>query len=411
MDKPENLRKIRDLRGASEASHGPGHPQPAVSSIWQQRSFEATPDVLVVGAGIVGLSSALFLKRMEPRARVLVLERGAFPEGASVKNAGFACFGSPSELLADIDAEGEDVALARVEARWRGLRTLRRELGDAAIGLRNVGGHELFRHGDALYTRVADRFDALNEALTPILGPQPFQWAPPTRFEHFHNVHAVAHTPLEASIDTGLMMHALLRRCQREGVLVRGGCQVLGLEEEGAAVCVRLADGASLRSSRVLVATNGYTARLLPALNIRPARAQVLLTEPVPGLRVSGCHHLEEGYYYFRDLDGRILLGGGRNLDFEGETTDREGTTEHIQQALEDLLRDVILPGRDVAIALRWSGIMGFGPSKRPFVGRVTPHIHAAVGMGGMGVAIGMELGRQAAGLVWAGDGHGPTTS
>jgi hypothetical protein len=38
--------------------------------------------------------------------------------------------------------------------------------------------------------------------------------------------------------------------------------------------------------------------------------------------------HLEKGYYYFRNINDRILLGGGRNLDFEGETTTSHDTTE-----------------------------------------------------------------------------------
>ena len=93
--------------------------------------------------------------------------RGPYPSGASVKNAGFACFGSPSELLADIEKEGLDMALARVEMRWEGLLNLRAELGDYQIGFEPTGGHEVYRTHDALYTRVLEKFDALNDSLLP----------------------------------------------------------------------------------------------------------------------------------------------------------------------------------------------------------------------------------------------------
>ena len=72
----------------------------------------------------------------------------------------------------------------------------------------------------------------------------------------------------------------------------------------------------------------------------------------------------DKGYYYFRNIEDRILLGGGRNLDFETETTTAFGETEIVQNKLEQLLKEVILPNHDFKIAHRWSGIMGLGNSK-----------------------------------------------
>ncbi|MBK9701346.1 MAG: FAD-dependent oxidoreductase [Flavobacteriales bacterium] len=105
-------------------------------SIWEQRSFGAPVHLAVVGAGLVGLWAAVHARRRWPHRRVLVVERGPHPAGASVRNAGFACFGSPSELLADLAAEGEQAALARVAERWQGLLELRRELGMPSSGSR-----------------------------------------------------------------------------------------------------------------------------------------------------------------------------------------------------------------------------------------------------------------------------------
>ena len=58
-------------------------------------------DYLIVGSGIVGLTCAIQLKAKDPEARVVIVEQGDRPSGASIKNAGFACFGSVSELLDD----------------------------------------------------------------------------------------------------------------------------------------------------------------------------------------------------------------------------------------------------------------------------------------------------------------------
>ncbi|MCB0817018.1 MAG: FAD-dependent oxidoreductase, partial [Flavobacteriales bacterium] len=96
-----------------------------------------------------------------------------------------------------------------------------------------------------------------------------------------------------------------------------------------------------------------------------------------------------------------ILLGGGRHLDKTGETTLEEGTSPVIQQALETLLREVILPDREFTIERRWSGVMGFGrQGKEPLVERLGNRIVTAVRLSGMGVAIGPRVARRAVELL-----------
>ncbi len=371
-------------------------------SIWEQRHFHRRADLTVVGGGLVGLFTALFHQRRHPHHHVLVLEKGAHPAGASVNNAGFACFGSPSELLADIAAEGQDIALARVEERWKGLLELRAELGDAAIGFEATGGHECFEAHDPLYTRVAQGFDALNIALRPILGEAPYRWddGAIARFG-MQGVDHLVRCDLEGPLDSGALMRTLLGKATGEGVLFRGGAEVRTIEDGPAGVSLRLADGSSLEAERLVVATNGYTAGLLPDAGIVPARGQVLLTGPVPGLRLRGTFHMQEGYIYFRDHQGAVLLGGGRHLDPAGERTAEAGTTAPIQGHLETLLREVILPGTDFNIVRRWSGVMGFPrQGKAPVVERRSERVVLAAGLSGMGVAIGIRVARRAAGMV-----------
>lgn len=370
-------------------------------SIWESNHFHRQPDLVIVGAGIVGLFTALFHKRTFPHHHVLVLECGPFPSGASVKNAGFACFGSPSELLADLANDGADAMLARVEERWKGLLELRKELGDAAIGFETTGGHEVYAAHDPLYTKVADGFDRLNEQLRPVFGNDVFHWddAAIPRFG-LAGVQHVVRTDLEGPLDTGLMMGTLLQKVLGAGVLVRTNAHVTGIEEQTSAVGIVLANGEIVNAANVVVATNGYSKALFPELDVQPARSQVLITEPVQGLKLKGTFHYDEGFVYFRDYNGRVLLGGGRNLDIAGETTAEDATTPLIQNELERLLREVILPGKTVVVAQRWSGIMGMGASKSPIVQHMGPRVVVAVRLGGMGVAIGIRVAKQAAGMV-----------
>lgn len=350
----------------------------------------------------MGLFSALFHKRAHPQDHVVVLERGAHPSGASVKNAGFACFGSPSELLADLEKEGADVALARVEERWRGLLELRHEMGDARIGFEPSGGHEVYRTGSPLYPRVAEGFDGLNDALLAIFRKPVFRWddAGIAR-TGLRGVDHLVRTDLEGPIDTGLMMGALMGKVAEAGVLIRPHSAVTRIDDGSAGVDIALADGAVITADQALVCTNGYTPGLLPQLDVVPARGQVLLTGPVPQLKLRGTYHMDEGFYYFRDHCGAVLLGGGRDLDIAGETTMADGITPPIQNALEQLLREVILPDQPFTIDRRWSGIMGFGAkSKTPIIERVSEHVGVAVRLGGMGVAIGIRVARRAAAMM-----------
>ena len=152
------------------------------------------------------------------------------------------------------------------------------------------------------------------------------------------------------------------------------------------------------------ICTNAFTPQLLPGEDVVPGRGQVLITEPVPGLKFKGIYHFDKGYYYFREIDGRVLFGGGRNLDFSGEATTNMALSTIIQTDLEQKLAEIILPGTPFRIAQRWAGIMAFGANKYPTVRAFSARVYGAFRMGGMGVALGSEVARQLAGLVHTGN-------
>jgi glycine/D-amino acid oxidase-like deaminating enzyme len=134
--------------------------------------------------------------------------------------------------------------------------------------------------------------------------------------------------------------------------------------------------------------------------NVQPARAQVIITKPINNLKIKGSFHLQEGYYYFRNIDDRILIGGGRNLDFSNEKTMNFGQTDLIQNKLEEILKTIILPTTSFEIDQRWSGIMGVGDKKKPIVKQISNHVFCGIRLGGMGIAIGSLVGRELAALV-----------
>jgi len=80
-------------------------------SIWEKESFYAPKDVIIVGSGFAGLWCAYYLKKRKPKLSVAIVDRGIIPAGASTRNAGFACFGSLTELLQDAQKNGEEKML------------------------------------------------------------------------------------------------------------------------------------------------------------------------------------------------------------------------------------------------------------------------------------------------------------
>jgi gamma-glutamylputrescine oxidase len=149
-----------------------------------------------------------------------------------------------------------------------------------------------------------------------------------------------------------------------------------------------------LNAAQVLVCTNAFARTLLPDLDILPARGQILLTEPIENLKIKGAFHFDEGFYYFRNLGNRVLLGGGRNKFLEEEQTFSVDVSDHIQQELERFLKEIVLPGIPIRISLRWSGTMAVGKEKNPLVQKINDRVFCAVRMSGMGVALAPELGK-----------------
>ncbi|WP_343695830.1 FAD-dependent oxidoreductase [Flavobacterium sp.] len=367
-------------------------------SYWELKNWFTNIDYTIVGSGIVGLHTALRLRERFPVAKILVLERGMLPQGASTKNAGFACFGSLSEIMDDLKTHSEEDVVALIEKRWKGLQLLRKRLGDQAIDFKPHGGYELFLKEDEFgFNECISKMSFINEILKPLFKAEVFS-KETDRFGFGNIQDYLIFNPFEAQIDTGNMMQELLRQAVSENILILNQQTVNSFSDAGNQVEVAL-NNFSFKTNKLLFATNGFANSLTNGA-VNPARAQVLITEPIHNLDIKGTFHLDKGYYYFRNINDRILLGGGRNLDFETETTTEFGQTEIIQNKLEDLLKNVILPNQDFQIAHRWSGIMGVGNSKSPVVSQLSENVFCGVRLGGMGVAIGSLIGTELADLI-----------
>jgi glycine/D-amino acid oxidase-like deaminating enzyme len=370
-------------------------------SFWEKNTYFNNIDVAIIGSGIVGLNAALNLKKKDKKLKIVVLERGFLPMGASSKNAGFACFGSPSELLDDLKSHSESEVFSLVEKRWKGLLRLTKNLGKETIDFHNWGGYEVF-DAKSEFTRCANEIDFLNKHTSAIIGKKVVYKVADDEIKTF-GLKRVKHLILntaEGQIDTGKMIAALVKKVRSMGVEIINGFDVGKIEDNESGVVIFSKDEIEINAKKVIIATNGFAKQLLPTYDVKPARAQVLVTKPIKNLKLKGTFHYQSGYFYFRNIGNRLLLGGGRNLDFITEETTDFGLTLLVQNTLDDMLKNMILPYAKPEIEMRWSGIMGVGNQKKSIVRMVSKNIFCAVRMGGMGVAIGSLVGEEVAQLV-----------
>lgn len=367
-------------------------------SYWEIKSYLANVDYTIVGSGIVGLNCALRLRDRFPKAHILILERGFLPQGASTKNAGFACFGSLSEILDDLKTHSEEEVVQLIEKRRNGLTLLRETLSDKAIDYQQYGGYELFdRNDQENYAYCMSKMEDVNSMLKPYFDHPVFEVKHnPFGFKNIYE--KLSFTSFEGQIDTGKMMRSLTDLVLSKGILILNSTFVEEFKELHQNVYIKT-NNFDFKTNRMLICTNGFASKLINA-DVKPARAQVLVTKPIKNLPIKGTFHLDKGFYYFRNVDDRILFGGGRNLDFKTEETIEMNQTELIQNKLEELLKSTILPNTPFEIDYRWSGIMGVGESKKPIIKQLSTNVFCGVRLGGMGIAIGSHVGRELADLI-----------
>lgn len=377
-------------------------------SFWEKETFFAQQDVIIVGSGFTGLWSALQLITQHPEYKITILERGLIPTGASTRNAGFSCFGSPSELLSDIDAMGEEKMWQLVEKRFNGLTEIRNHFTDIEIDYDDCGGYECFTDNSDDWQQSHTNLPLLNRVLKKITGVDTiFKIADDKLTDFgFKGFQHLIENKAEGGLHSGKLIQALLKKVTSSGVQVLTGIEVnnfITLNSSVEVNCVTNEMGNApytFKTKQLLLCTNAFTKKLLPDLDIVPNRGQIFITEPIQGLPFRGTFHFDKGYYYFRNVGDRLLIGGARNKAIHEENVDDFDTTSLIQNELERFTRSHLLTDIPFTITDRWSGIMAMGKEKSPIVEQVSNQVFCCVRMSGMGVALAPVIGKEVAAMM-----------
>jgi len=356
----------------------------------------------VVGAGIVGLSTAYWLTRSGHRP--LVLDADGIASHASGRNAGFLLTGTAETYSSLVRGIGEAAARRLWELSSENRELVRGELLDSArvdceftpegSWIAAMADHpeqelelresceRLAALGFDLQWREAS--EVRRASGSPVLGGGIFQ-------------------PRDGGIDPARLCRGIARLVAEAGGQVRTGVRVRRLEPEGGRIRI-VTDGGHLLARRAVLALNAYAPALLPHLQgeIRPVRGQILAT--VPGVRdLTGVWYVNDGYEYLCQLpDGTFLLGGCRWAARETEVGFEETPTAQVQGALEGFLRQAFPRFADRPIRHRWAGTMAFTADGLPRTGEVpeVPGAIYAAGMNGHGMSLGFATGRWLAGRV-----------
>lgn len=362
-------------------------------SYWEERHYFEENDLIVVGAGIVGLSTAIAAKSERPNLNILVLERSSLPLGASTKNAGFACFGSVTELLSDSEYMSYEDQVALIKMRWDGLQLLQSNVSRDDMSYQSRGGIEVLDFSDAFQMSALDKIDVYNDMIAAAIGLKDcFSLVDQSLSTSFHG--KAIYNRYEGELNPMHLMGSLHRKAQNLGIKILYGVEVKSINSGQI-----LLSNKTVVAHKVAVCTNGLSQSLLPELPLQAVRNQVYVTERLESNPLKSCYHYDQGYVYFREIDGRILIGGARNHYAEQETTSEFGQTEGIKAYLQSFVEDRIL-GRETKFEYEWSGILGVGETKAPIIKEVRNGVFVGVRLGGMGVAIGSGVGQSLADMI-----------
>ena len=344
-------------------------PPPAESYVG---SLPERADILVIGGGIAGTSLMHHLAKR--RFSAVLVEANHIAFGASGRNAGFLLAG-----VADCYSEAVRI-FGREKARevWHITDENHDRMVEAVAG--TAVGHR--RLGSATFASGEEERARLEES-AQLLHDDGFQalWDG-TRLVN----------PRDGEINPALLVGAIAGRLKEEAI--REGVEVTGVVPAGAEVSVRSGES-ECRAGVVILATNGYTSRLLPQVKIQPTRAQMLASAPVSKTIVDMPTYSHFGYRYWRQLvSGELLIGGWRDTSMETEVGYDDQPTDQIQEHLDRKLAEMS-PGAEVTN--RWAGIMGFTESGLPLVGPVDGmrNVYTCAGFNGHGMGFAFMSAKQ----------------
>ncbi|MBN9120401.1 MAG: FAD-dependent oxidoreductase [Planctomycetes bacterium] len=334
-----------------------------------------SPDVAIIGGGIIGLTSAYLLAK--EGASVAVYDRGDLGREASWAGAGILPPGNP-----DRAATPADKLRGIGSQRFPDFSAELRDLTGVDNGYRRCGGIEFLTAEDA---DVPDVWAAEGIAFTRV----PLAYA--QRLEPLGIVEGEPYLlPGFAQVRNPWHLRALVAACGRVGAALLPHTGVEGWEfDRNDISAARLANGDRVVAGQFLLAAGAWSEKLLHALghrpHVHPVRGQIAL------LRGESC--------------SRVLMFGKRYLVPRGDGLTLVGSTEEPEAGFEkrttsEGIGDLVAFARRVvpvlsaaALETSWAGLRPGSPDGLPFLGRVPGWRNAFVAAGHFRAGVQLSIG------------------
>ncbi|WP_375491784.1 NAD(P)/FAD-dependent oxidoreductase [uncultured Jatrophihabitans sp.] len=348
---------------------------------------DVTTDACVVGLGATGLAAVQAL--VDRGLSVIGLDAGRVAAGAAGRNGGFL-LGGPAPPL------------HQALAQW----------GDCAVDFYRETLRELDRVFELLGPDVVRRVGSIRLAGLPG-APDDAELADCAEHEAALRAHGIGVERYAGELGAGLFLpdDAAVNPAVRALALALPLTQVAALHERTPVTSVRAGTvdtpHGTVSAGVVIVAVDGRLEIVLPQLRgrVRTSRLQMLATEPVRPGRLPCPVYCRWGYDYAQQLpDGRMFVGGGRDLFVEDEWGTRTQPSAAVQHYLDGVAAQ--LAGEPVTVTHRWAASAAFTADSRALCTEVDPGVVAVGGYSGHGNLVGPVAARAAVALAL--DGTAP---
>lgn len=337
------------------------------TSFWLDRGGKRIEaDVIIIGAGITGLSTAYWLNKEDPNLKIAIVEKHRVGFGATGRNAGFITCGSVEHFNRLIHKHGEQEALEIWKYSETNLNLLEEHIIQGDSEKIDYGREGSF----SLATTEAEMKELTSVAQLMKKYNIDVEMIDKTGIEKRLGVAGFVGgiKYLDDGVTNPIKLLNLIRSKIKADIYE--GYEVHTIDEEDGMRVVKT-DGDEFIAPLVVCALNGYMSAVLPYFKekIFPTRGQILVTEPVERFMEGACY---ANFYldYFRQLrSGELLVGGFRQVEKETEKGFSDHITDPIQSALESFFREHLPKFSNRKIKYRWSGVMGFSSDGQPMIG------------------------------------------
>jgi glycine/D-amino acid oxidase-like deaminating enzyme len=360
-------------------------------------------DVVVVGGGYTGIAAARKLALQG--AQTVVLEANSLGWGASTRNGGIAHPGFKWGPTALVKRHGRDLARALYMESVEATQLVAGLVKDQGIDaeLRYNGFLEL-----AWARAHAEDFPA--EATALIDFGTPARAIPRDRLAEEIGTPAY-HGGL--AVDGGGVVHpakwfvGLVGLAERAGADLHEGVRASSIRRQANGRFVVETKRGALLARDVLVATNGYTDRVAPALRRRviPIGSYIIATEPLPEDLARELSPTGRAYFDTRNFLSYWHVSADRRMLFGGRVSFFPTTVDRTARLLYRRMLDVHPQLRGYRVEYSWGGKVALTMDRMPHIGR-TGGVMYAMGYSGTGLVMSTWLGTRAA--EWMGGGEPP---